>query len=65
MEFFTGEKADISLDRLLQEAATPGGTAAATMQAMDSSGYERIIREGLRAEQNKREKTLNLPNTYS
>ncbi len=39
----------ISLDRLLQEAATPGGTAAATINAMDSSGYERIIKEGLRA----------------
>jgi len=39
----------ISLDRLLQEAATPGGTAAATMSAMDSSGYKRIIKKGLRA----------------
>jgi pyrroline-5-carboxylate reductase len=39
----------IPLDRLLHEAATPGGTAAAAMQTMDSSGYERSIRQGLRA----------------
>jgi pyrroline-5-carboxylate reductase len=37
------------LDKLIQEAATPGGTAAATMRAMDSSGYMRIIAKGLRA----------------
>jgi pyrroline-5-carboxylate reductase len=39
----------ISLARLLHEAATPGGTAAATMKAMDSSGYKRVIRRGLQA----------------
>jgi len=39
----------IPLDRLLHEAATPGGIAAAVMNAMDSSGYERIIQQGLRA----------------
>jgi pyrroline-5-carboxylate reductase len=38
-----------SLTELLHEAATPGGTAAAAMKAMDSSGYERSIRQGLRA----------------
>ena len=37
------------LDDLVQEAATPGGTAAATMQAMDASGYRQIIEKGLRA----------------
>ena len=37
------------LDDLVQEAATPGGTAAATMQAMDRSGYKRSIEKGLRA----------------
>jgi pyrroline-5-carboxylate reductase len=37
------------LDELIQEAATPGGTAAATMQAMDKSGYKRTIETGLRA----------------
>jgi pyrroline-5-carboxylate reductase len=39
----------IPLDQLLHEAATPGGIAASVMKAMDSSGYERIIRQGLRA----------------
>ena len=39
----------IPLDRLLHEAATPGGIAWATMNAMDSSGYEFSIRQGLRA----------------
>jgi pyrroline-5-carboxylate reductase len=37
------------LDKLIQEAATPGGTAAATMQVMDASGYKQIIEKGLRA----------------
>jgi pyrroline-5-carboxylate reductase len=40
---------EVPLDRLLHEAATPGGTAAAAMDAMDSSGYQRIIQQGLRA----------------
>jgi len=39
----------IPLDRLLHEAATPGGIAAVVMNAMDSSGYERSIQQGLRA----------------
>jgi len=39
----------IPLDRLLHEAATPGGIAAAVMNAMHASGYERIIQRGLRA----------------
>jgi len=39
----------ISLDKLLEEAVTPGGTAAAAMEAMDSSGYKRSIQRGLRA----------------
>ena len=39
----------IPLDQLLHEAATPGGIAAAVMKAMDSSGYRRSIRQGLRA----------------
>jgi pyrroline-5-carboxylate reductase len=38
-----------SLTELLHEAATPGGTAAAAMKAMDSCGYERSIQQGLRA----------------
>jgi pyrroline-5-carboxylate reductase len=38
-----------SLDQLLHEAATPGGIAAATMAAMDKSGYAHVIAKGLRA----------------
>jgi pyrroline-5-carboxylate reductase len=38
-----------ALDDLLQEAATPGGTAAATMEAMKKFGYEKAVAAGLRA----------------
>jgi pyrroline-5-carboxylate reductase len=38
-----------NLDVLLGEAATPGGTAAATMAAMDRAGYARAVARGLRA----------------
>lgn len=38
-----------SLEALLHEAATPGGTAAAVMQAMDSAGYAQMVQRGLRA----------------
>jgi pyrroline-5-carboxylate reductase len=41
----SGEKLDV----LLSEAATPGGTAAATMAAMDRAGYARAIARGLKA----------------
>jgi pyrroline-5-carboxylate reductase len=34
---------------LLHEAATPGGIAAATMSAMDASGYARVVKNGIRA----------------
>ena len=37
------------LTRLLHEAATPGGIAAATMSAMDKSGYARVVDNGLKA----------------
>ena len=37
------------LSELLREAATPGGIAAATMAAMDASGYARVARNGIRA----------------
>ena len=37
------------LGELLREAATPGGIAAATMAAMDASGYGRAVRNGIRA----------------
>jgi pyrroline-5-carboxylate reductase len=38
-----------SLKSLLEEAATPGGTAAATMAAIDAAGYQRALRLGLAA----------------
>jgi pyrroline-5-carboxylate reductase len=38
-----------TLADLLQESATPGGTAAATMEAMKKSGYEKAVAAGLRA----------------
>ena len=38
-----------ALTELLHEAATPGGIAAATMSAMDASGYERVVKNGIRA----------------
>jgi len=37
----------LSLDELLEEAATPGGIAAATMAAMDKAGYGRAVAKGL------------------
>jgi len=39
----------LELDELLQEAATPGGIAAATMAAMDRARYARVVRKGLAA----------------
>jgi pyrroline-5-carboxylate reductase len=42
-------ESDISLDALLNEAATPGGIAAATMAKMDQSGYKRSVNLGLQA----------------
>ena len=39
----------IPLAQLVHEATTPEGIAAAAMSAMDSSGYERIVQQGLRA----------------
>lgn len=37
------------LEELLEEAATPGGIAAATMAAMDKAGYARAVRSGIAA----------------
>jgi pyrroline-5-carboxylate reductase len=39
----------LSLDELLEEAATPGGIAAATMAAMDRAGYSRAVARGIHA----------------
>ena len=38
-----------SLQALLEEAATPGGIASTTMSGMDSAGYGRAVRTGVRA----------------
>ena len=38
-----------SLESLLQEAATPGGIAAATTTAIDVAGYGRAVRQGVAA----------------
>jgi pyrroline-5-carboxylate reductase len=40
---------ELSLEALLEEAATPGGIAAATMAAMDASGYKRAVLRGVAA----------------
>jgi pyrroline-5-carboxylate reductase len=37
------------LEDLLQEASTPGGTAAAVIASMNDVGYARIVQQGLRA----------------
>jgi pyrroline-5-carboxylate reductase len=37
------------LAELIEEAATPGGTAAAVMASMNDAGYRRIVERGLRA----------------
>jgi pyrroline-5-carboxylate reductase len=40
---------NISLRRLLHEAATPGGISATVLGTLDASEYQRIIGQGLRA----------------
>jgi pyrroline-5-carboxylate reductase len=40
---------DVPLDELLQEAATPGGTAAAVMASLDAAGFRKMVERGLRA----------------
>jgi pyrroline-5-carboxylate reductase len=39
----------LNLAELLHEAATPGGIAATTIEAMDKSGYARAVERGLEA----------------
>lgn len=39
----------IGLDELLAEAATPGGIAAATMDAMDKAAYAKAVAKGIQA----------------
>jgi pyrroline-5-carboxylate reductase len=43
----TWRESGISSKALLQEAATPGGIAAATMARMDKAGYKRSVKQGL------------------
>jgi pyrroline-5-carboxylate reductase len=38
-----------NLSDLLHESATPGGTSAATLAAMDAAGYKKTIERGLEA----------------
>lgn len=40
---------NLPLDKLMQEAATPGGIAAAVIKSMDDAGYYRIVERGVRA----------------
>jgi pyrroline-5-carboxylate reductase len=40
---------NLPLDELLQEAATPGGIAAAVMASLDDAGYRRMVTRSLRA----------------
>ena len=46
MAFTEGKRA---LEKLIHEAATPGGIAATVMKTMDDAGYYRIIERGVRA----------------
>ena len=39
----------LPLEKLIHEAATPGGIAATVMKTMDEAGYYRIIERGVRA----------------
>jgi pyrroline-5-carboxylate reductase len=50
----------LSLDELLREAATPGGTAAAVIEAMNRSGYQRVVERGLRAGAKRAQKNARL-----
>jgi pyrroline-5-carboxylate reductase len=44
-----GQTGKLNLEELLHEAATPGGTAAATMKSLDNAGYQAMLTEALRA----------------
>jgi pyrroline-5-carboxylate reductase len=51
----------LSLDALLNEAATPGGIAATTVAKMDQAGYKRSVQQGLRAGMARAAKNAKLP----
>jgi pyrroline-5-carboxylate reductase len=57
---FAWRDSGLSLDELLREAATPGGTAAAVMEKMDQSGYRKIVERGLRAGMRRAQKNARL-----
>jgi pyrroline-5-carboxylate reductase len=40
---------DISLDRLLDEAATPGGISSRVIESMNRAGYRKAVQQGLAA----------------
>lgn len=40
---------NLTLEELLEEAATPGGIAAAVIGSLDGAGYRKIVAQGLRA----------------
>jgi len=46
---FYWRESGLSLEELLEEAATPGGIAAATMEAMDKAGHGRSVAKGIAA----------------
>jgi pyrroline-5-carboxylate reductase len=46
---FAWRAGNLSLEKLLKEAATPGGIAEAVIAALDQAGYRRIVTKGLRS----------------
>jgi pyrroline-5-carboxylate reductase len=44
---FAWREGSLSLERLLEEAATPGGIAAMTMNGMDAAGYASAVSQGV------------------
>ena len=46
---FAWREENAALDKLLHEAATPGGISAAVMKTMDEHGYVNAVEKGLRA----------------
>jgi pyrroline-5-carboxylate reductase len=43
------KQSGLSIEHLLEEAATPGGIAAATMAAANRAGYVRAVKSGIQA----------------
>jgi pyrroline-5-carboxylate reductase len=53
-------KSNLPLEELVREAATPGGTAAAVMERMNESGFQRVMEQGLRAGMKRAQKNARL-----